>query len=164
MSACQVCSKNEGPLFACCNCREAIYCSKQHADQDWVDHKLVCVKPGEPKYGKDTKESSFKGLLNNFQFNYMKMNSNQEAPMTSVLPEGRYFFRLDSAAPDKDETDSVVLVFKTHGRVKLTKFTVFNAAPPGKPAEYVWMVGEGELGSTYPTLARFLEIFVEFRM
>jgi hypothetical protein len=46
MSACQVCSKDDGPLFACIVCREAIYCSKQHADQDWRDHKSLCMSIG----------------------------------------------------------------------------------------------------------------------
>jgi hypothetical protein len=46
MSACKVCFKSEGKLFACKGCKLAIYCSQNHATEDWPAHQSVCSTIG----------------------------------------------------------------------------------------------------------------------
>ena len=46
MSACRICSKADGELFACKGCRQAIYCSQNHATEDWPEHQMVCSEIG----------------------------------------------------------------------------------------------------------------------
>jgi hypothetical protein len=141
MSACKVCAKSDGKLFACKGCRGAIYCSQDHATQDWPTHQSVCSTINHPTVdtpvGPNTTVANYRGLLSEQEFEELKSNAARSEARKAQLKEGTYYFRLGAPNSDPEISSTIEIIYKRSGMLYKKEF---RAAVFLSGAKKVWEI------------------------
>jgi hypothetical protein len=124
MSACKVCLKSNGKLFACKGCKEVIYCSLDHAAADWPVHQNFCsvvsAMPISMKVPTEWEFEDFGDLMKKQVFNSLKKNTENAEQLDKKLEEGTFYFRLGSphAKSQAKHHETIDFVYKRSGMLE----------------------------------------------